>query len=74
MTMLPSDWSRAKLGDLLPRLALIELQSIFKRDCVPNIKVYKTFCRKYRKHLEAKGVLPEYLAYVLYGKAIGAIP
>lgn len=37
------------------------------------VKHLKAYLNQFREQLEAKGVLPDYLAYYLYAKHIGAV-
>ncbi len=66
---LPPDWKSETLGDILPAAAMKELQKLIDqmnvRGVLPTAKDILHIFKRYRKELEAKNVLPEYLAYAV---------
>lgn len=74
MTDLPEGWKQVTLGEILTEDQAEEAFKILKETpkdkCVNALKVY---FRTIEKELEGKGMLPDYLAYVLYAKQYNII-
>lgn len=62
---LPEGWQTKKLADLLTEEQIEALELILSVNDPLKWKLVRAYLRGLREELEAKGVVPEYLAYVL---------
>jgi hypothetical protein len=65
-------WKQTSLQDLLTKDQIQAVVDILNRpnlDDIAQTKLLKDYLRQYAQQLEAKGVLPDYLAYVLIHQA-----
>ena len=71
----PPGWKQASLTDILSAEQMQQLRSLLEANPDPEdaLKAMKQYFGTISAELEAKGVVPAYLAYVLYAKMIKAI-
>ncbi len=67
--------NRVTLGELLTEQQCSDIWGIIEQetDSIVRVRKLKEYLGNLREELEAKGVLPEYLAYVLEAKVTGVI-
>ncbi len=72
----PPGWKQMSLSDLLSDEQMRQLERLLKANPDPEdaLKAMKQYFGTIGAELESKGVVPAYLAYVLYAKLTGAIP
>jgi hypothetical protein len=72
----PPGWKQTTLADILtpPQMAKVQqYMKAHKSDPEALLNALKAYFMTIHTDLNAKGIDPNYLAYVLYGKAIGII-
>jgi hypothetical protein len=72
----PPGWKQTNLTDVLTPPQMRQLQLILKKHKDPDaaLVAMKQYFQSIAKELEAKGIVADYLAYVLYAKITGIIP
>lgn len=72
---LPKDWKQIPITEILSPEEIKATEKIFRtKPDKDQIKALKDYLIPLKEKLEAKGLLPEFLAYALYAKAHKIIP
>lgn len=71
----PEGWKQTTLADILTPEQAARLNQILKGNQDPDeaLRAMKQYFATIRAELESKGVVPEYLAYLIYAHLIKAI-
>lgn len=62
----PEGWTNAKVGDFLTDAQIKKVEEILKSPELEQIHKLKKYLSSIQPPLEEKGIIPDYLAYILY--------